>query len=545
MYQPGIGTGPSMIDQIAGGAFGHGLDEDIRECYNFACANYVDGDSIILIGFSRGAFTARSVADFLASVGLLTTEGMNHFYPIFEDYENIADETRQISKFLCQELTPYHGEKGKAKILWENKRKEEYKLWLKSRFWTRDTYQNSQTEIRIKAVAVWDTVGALGIPPIPVIGIQGSAKQWKFSNTHIASQVENAFQALSLDEPRGSFRPALWERLEGNNVTNLRQVWFPGSHANVGGGWYDQQIANITLAWMCDQLTTVGVEFSQRRLDRLFIEGLRYNAAHPYPYIPRSSMFIPKFIWTSLLKYRHPAPKPWAKSPSICPLPSRSQTVDTADCSGEDHHPGGIPQQLWADGPPRSWALGQTRYPDGWITLAAGTIVRHPGCFMRVDPDTNADTDEPLVNTDERVHSSVRVRMACQGMGMDDRRVWPCPSLLQDDSGNGRPVWRLEKDHAVQVARTEGGIGRIGYDADWEYKLEKEDGQWRWVFDEEAVVKNGVGDRVKPLVKVLPEEPMVGYWERHLLALTRGKVDVWRWAEENSSHKTRWTESSA
>lgn len=81
-----------------------------------------------------------------------------------------------------------------------------------------------------------------------MIGIRGSARQWKFTNTHVSSKVENAFQALSLDEPRAAFRPALWERLPENTVTNLRQVWFPGNHGNVGGGWYDQQIACITLA---------------------------------------------------------------------------------------------------------------------------------------------------------------------------------------------------------------------------------------------------------------------------------------------------------
>lgn len=108
------------------------FDQDIRECYNFACANYVDGDSIILVGFSRGAFTARSVADLIASVGLLTTEGMDKFFPIFRDYENIGDAKRSASEFLFQELVPYHGEKGKAKLHWENERKEQYKQWLKS-----------------------------------------------------------------------------------------------------------------------------------------------------------------------------------------------------------------------------------------------------------------------------------------------------------------------------------------------------------------------------------------------------------------------------
>lgn len=63
-------------------------------------------------------------------------------------------------------------------------------------------------------------------------------------------KVENAFQALALDEPRYAFRPALWERPDGSH-TNLKQVWFPGNHGGVGGGWYDQQIADITLACEC------------------------------------------------------------------------------------------------------------------------------------------------------------------------------------------------------------------------------------------------------------------------------------------------------
>lgn len=114
---------------------------------------------------------------------------------------------------------------------------------------------------------MWDTVGSLGIPPIPVIGIRGSARQWKFTNTQVSSKVENAFQALSIDEPRGSFRPALWERLPENTVTNLKQVWFPGSHSNIGGGWYDQQIACITLACKCCRPSPHKEEFSRQKVN--------------------------------------------------------------------------------------------------------------------------------------------------------------------------------------------------------------------------------------------------------------------------------------
>lgn len=296
---------------------------------------------------------------------------------------------------------------------------------------------------------------------------------------------------------------------------------------------------------ICDQLSTIGVEFSDRRLTRIFVDGLRYNAAHPYPYVPPPTSLVPNFIWKLLLRHGHPRPKPWAASPAICPPPANDQTIDTDDCTVKDHHPTGTPQHLWEVGPPRPWALGQTRHPESRLQLAAGTIVRHPGCFTRADPDNNRDTETALVNTDERIHSCVRVRLACGGMGMDDRGAWPCPSLLRDDSGRGRPVWRLEKAGAAEVERATGAQGawweeelerpNMGYDENWLYRFQKGDGQWRWVLEPEAVVKNAAGVAVTPPLKVLPEEPMTGYWERHLLALTRGQTDVWRWAEVNSA----------
>ena len=87
-YQAGVGTGSTLSDIFTGGAFGHGIAEHIREAYSYICANYVDGDEIILIGFSRGAFTARSVAGMIGDLGLLNRDGMEYYYPIFKDMEN-------------------------------------------------------------------------------------------------------------------------------------------------------------------------------------------------------------------------------------------------------------------------------------------------------------------------------------------------------------------------------------------------------------------------------------------------------------------------
>lgn len=115
----------------------------------------------------------------------------------------------------------------------------------------------TRLDIPIKAIAVWDTVGSLGLPRIgwlTRIGLQSEeSKEMGFYDTKLAGCVENAFQALGLDEKRSAFSPAIWEKPPGNR-TRLRQVWFPGVHSNVGGGYDDQQLANITLAWMMDQL---------------------------------------------------------------------------------------------------------------------------------------------------------------------------------------------------------------------------------------------------------------------------------------------------
>ncbi|UQC75639.1 peptidoglycan binding domain-containing protein [Colletotrichum lupini] len=394
MYHPGVGSSDSVVDKFTGGLFGVGLDQAIREVYNFICTNYVDGDDIILIGFSRGAFTARSVADMIATVGLLTPSGLDHFYAIFEDYENMGESDRDPSLFLDPKVPPYNGEKGAARANWEMDRKSQYERWLSKNGLTRRTYEdaNGVHEINIKAVG--------------------------FSNTQVSDRVENAFHALSLDEPRFAFRPALWEKLEGNK-TNLRQL--------------------LVIMAPAEATTAVG---------------------------------------------------------------------ESQDMSG------------------------QIRYPTSRLQTWSGTTIRHPGTFMRTDPETNQDTDQPLLNTNERIHSSVRVRLACQGLAMDDDGVWDCKALATADDGSG--LWKLERGSGLNASEADsvkdGKTRKLDLDAEGDvlkpYPVQKEDSQWKWVLASKH-------PNAFPLAGVLPEEPLTGYWERKLLALTAGNPDVWRWAEEN------------
>lgn len=91
-YHSGVGTGSSAVDALTGGLLGTGISENIREVYSFISANYTPGDEIILIGFSRGAFTVRSVASMIRDIGILTRSGMEYFYPIFKDQENFRNK---------------------------------------------------------------------------------------------------------------------------------------------------------------------------------------------------------------------------------------------------------------------------------------------------------------------------------------------------------------------------------------------------------------------------------------------------------------------
>lgn len=296
---------------------------------------------------------------------------------------------------------------------------------------------------------------------------------------------------------------------------------------------------------MCDQLSTVGVEFNLDRMKETFTTNLCYSAAHPYP-------FVPQPFWKK--GNLRPDSKPWATRP-ICRGIHRGQKADEADCpgtsTGRHKHPPGPPkgriEHLWDIA--RPWALGQTRYPTSRIQTLAGTTVRHPGLFKRVDQQTNQDTDRSLVNTNERIHSSVRIRLACRGLGMDDRDEWECEALTR--APDGGPLWKLEnrsglgKEEALDLRSFRPNELRYRgseYADEVLYRLAEGDGEWRWVF-------RG-GDKYRPYDLILPEEPVVGYWERLLLELTAGRVDVWRWAEENPPtwvmvrHKKRSSRSS-
>lgn len=209
----------------------------MREGYNFIATNWTAGDEIYIFGFSRGAYTARAIAGLIGEVGVLTKAGLPYLAEIFRDVQHQHDN----------DYEPKHPD-----LPFPNKPSALNPAYI------RELERRGMTTlgVQIKVVGVWDTVGALGTPKIgwlTRLGVQSKTmRELSFYDTSLSDVIEYAFQALALDERRFAFQPTLWEKLEGNETT-LRQVWFPGAHANIGGGYDDQQIATISLAWMMAQ----------------------------------------------------------------------------------------------------------------------------------------------------------------------------------------------------------------------------------------------------------------------------------------------------
>ena len=218
-YHPGVGTG-NRLDQLIGGTTGVGLARNVRDAYAFIVNNYVAGDEIFLFGFSRGAYTARSISGLIDTIGLLRERDMGGFLDAWAFYRMPEPQ------------------------------KERHRGAFEQRF------QGRATNVPIRCIGVWDTVGALGIPPNRVFGrLQVCRANYRFLSVKLCPAVEHAFQALAIDEQRQAFGPAVWQRDPTAPSSQIvRQVWFAGVHSDVGGGYAQHGAADLSFLWMAAQV---------------------------------------------------------------------------------------------------------------------------------------------------------------------------------------------------------------------------------------------------------------------------------------------------
>ncbi len=224
IYDSGAGVDGNPINMLLGGAFGADLFLKIKQGYSQIAAQYQKGDQIFLFGFSRGAYTARSLGGMIAICGLPT---VNQNDPqcvdmAFEAYRNAA----QRATLLETLQTSY-------------------------------AMDNAQ----IQLLGVWDTVGSLGIPAI-FGGVDPCL--YGFLDTGLHPDVLNAVQALAIDEARLQFQPTLWTTSPAPNQS-MTQVWFTGVHCDVGGGYAPDPngsaLSKITLYWMANYAQIYGLKF--------------------------------------------------------------------------------------------------------------------------------------------------------------------------------------------------------------------------------------------------------------------------------------------
>jgi len=225
-YHDGVGTHWGL-DKYTGGAFGTGIEDNVRELYRFLVYNYEPGDEIFLFGFSRGAFTVRTLAGFMNKCGLVG-KGDDYYVPDI---------------YAC-----YESAKGQGSAEWTK------------------AFHNVRAPRPcppLKFIGVWDTVGALGAPGL--LGQIFNRNKYAYHDVALNANIQNAYHALSIDERRSPFVPNLWSRPDGWNG-NLEQVWFPGVHCGVGGGYAPDGLANEALQWMVEKAETHGLEVDRSYL---------------------------------------------------------------------------------------------------------------------------------------------------------------------------------------------------------------------------------------------------------------------------------------
>ncbi len=229
-YDSGVGT--RWYDRIRGGVSGVGISRNILEAYRFLMERHEDGDDIFLFGFSRGAYTVRSLAGLLRNSGLLRLENL----PRLDD----------------------------AYRLYRRRDKESHPRAIESELFRR-TWSR---EVRVHCIGVWDTVGALGIPSRN-FDIVNKLLNVEFHDVDLSSRVDNAFQSLAIDERRRAFEPCVWRKQDGVCCQRLEQVWFAGVHSNIGGGYRDTGLSDIALTWMMERAGECGLEFDPAPMKRL------------------------------------------------------------------------------------------------------------------------------------------------------------------------------------------------------------------------------------------------------------------------------------
>ncbi|MCV3272599.1 DUF2235 domain-containing protein [Roseobacter sinensis] len=261
IYFEGVGTGSGMVSAFGrwlskwgGGLFGWGLNRNIRAAYLALCQCYRPGDKILIFGFSRGAYTARSLAGMIRKCGILSEPTPGNVRRAFRLYRQRGPHNAPDAPHIRaarQKLSPKFAT-SQADVL---------------------ARSDDSCLVRIAYLGAWDTVGALGIPE----SVFGRWADWwnaryAFHDTRLSHLVESARHAVALDERRRPYVPSLWDNLDASAEgpgLNLgfegperpyQQTWFVGDHGIVGGSARTRALTERTLTWIWEGAAAQGLQ---------------------------------------------------------------------------------------------------------------------------------------------------------------------------------------------------------------------------------------------------------------------------------------------
>lgn len=226
------------VNGFWGGSFGIGLTDNVKFGYEWLVENYRAGDDIFIFGFSRGAYTARCLAGFVAKQGLLVRGAPLGVGQVYDRYKRPGCDTIYT---LAERMAAEKPDDFSIEDRWMLKYSQ---------------------KVSIKMVGVWDTVGALGLPVFHIPGFSSSTLS--FLHTGLRQSILNAYHAVAIDEHRGKFAPTLWTKLSTTeaaprSLEAVEQRWFVGAHANVGGGYFSDPLSQPSLRWMILKAQKLGL----------------------------------------------------------------------------------------------------------------------------------------------------------------------------------------------------------------------------------------------------------------------------------------------
>lgn len=259
-YDSGVGTGLENLSPVLlGGAIGLGLKRNVAQAYLTICRYYRPGDRIFIFGFSRGAYTARTLGGLLHLFGILKPE-----------------YTKPIKTVNLKAFTFFAHRKelkipGLAVDTIREARKQSQNTEVQKRIIERFKKRyclNEETEegTPVEFMGVFDTVGSMGIPSLldPLGARTSKRKSYldrnKMPNASFPKNIAHARHALAVDEYRAHFRPTLWTDIGDSDV---EQRWFVGAHSNIGGGYPDNLLSNKPLHWMYQHAQSHGLELAR------------------------------------------------------------------------------------------------------------------------------------------------------------------------------------------------------------------------------------------------------------------------------------------